>query len=107
MAAKSILVTGGCRSGKSGFAQELALKCSTSQAFIATCPLVDEEMNERIRRHQRDRQSQGWRTIEEPIDLPAAIRTARDKEVVLIDCLTLWISNILLEAEERGAQVSE
>src|SRR6478752_7653713 len=90
MAAKCILVTGGSRSGKSRFAQELALKCATSRAFIATCPLLDDEMKERVRRHQLDRSSQGWRTIEEPLDLAAAIRSARDEEVILIDCLTLW-----------------
>lgn len=105
--AKCILVTGGSRSGKSRYAQQLAESLSGSRAFIATCPVLDDEMQERVRKHRQDRQSGGWCTIEEPVDLAAAIRKAHSRKVVLVDCLTLWVSNVLFEAGERGKQVSE
>jgi adenosylcobinamide kinase/adenosylcobinamide-phosphate guanylyltransferase len=105
--AKCILVIGGSRSGKSRFAQQLAVKCSASRAFIATCPVLDEEMEERVRKHRSERSTEGWRTIEEPVDLRGAIGQAREQEVVLVDCLTLWVSNLMFEAEERAAQVRE
>jgi len=95
-----ILITGGARSGKSRHAQGLAEARSGARLFIATSPVVDDEMRERIARHQFDRGDRGWRTIEEPIQLKEALAANRDEEVVLVDCLTLWISNLLFEADE-------
>lgn len=97
--AEIILITGGARSGKSRHAQALAEARPGKRLFIATSPVIDDEMHQRIERHQADRQGQGWRTVEEelrPMDVLAGYPEA---EVVLLDCLTLWISNLLFEAE--------
>jgi adenosylcobinamide kinase/adenosylcobinamide-phosphate guanylyltransferase len=102
-----ILVTGGSRSGKSGFGQNLAESLPGARAFVATCPVIDAEMNERIRRHQEERSGRGWITIEEPLDLPSALDRARRQPVVLVDCLTLWINNAMYAAEQQGAEVTE
>ncbi|HOI75969.1 MAG TPA: bifunctional adenosylcobinamide kinase/adenosylcobinamide-phosphate guanylyltransferase [Syntrophales bacterium] len=101
--AEIILVTGGSRSGKSRYAQELAESMAGKRAFVATCPVVDEEMAERIRRHQRARGA-GWITIEETVDLPGALRRAAGSGVVLVDCLTLWVNNLLYEETLRSAR---
>lgn len=102
-----ILVTGGSRSGKSAFAQKLAEALPGPHAFVATCPVIDPEMNDRILRHQAARSKRDWRTIEEPFDLPSAFCRTKEQPVVLVDCLTLWINNVLYEAEQRGVSVSE
>lgn len=98
--AEIILITGGARSGKSRHAQALAEAHPGQRLFIATSPVIDGEMRVRIERHQADRQGQGWRTIEEPLRLAAVLAENSEEEVVLLDCLTLWISNLLFEAEE-------
>ena len=94
-----VLIGGGVRSGKSRFALDYAADPSRRRAFVATAEAGDEEMRERIRLHQLDR-SPGWTTIEEPLAL-ADVLTARSAEfdVLLIDCVTLWLSNILHDAE--------
>ncbi len=88
------LVLGGARSGKSRHAQALAEACPGPRAFIATAQAFDAEMVERIARHRADRDAD-WRTIEAPLALPEAIAMA-DTAVILVDCLTLWASNLLL-----------
>ena len=93
--AEIILVTGGSRSGKSRYAQELAESLSCKRLFVATCLVSDEEMRQRIERHQRDRAGARWQTIEEPLDLATILVGNQEYEVVLIDCLTLWINNLL------------
>jgi len=104
---KAILVTGGSRSGKSSFAQKLAESLPAPRAYIATAPVIDEEMRERIRKHQLARRRKDWNTIEAPLELAEALRSAKDHPVVLIDCLTLWINNLMFEAEKRGKELSE
>jgi adenosylcobinamide kinase/adenosylcobinamide-phosphate guanylyltransferase len=99
-----LLVTGGCRSGKSGYAQSRAQAVAGSRVYIATCPVVDEEMNRRIERHRQDRAGKGWETIEEPLAVADAIRAASRHAVVLVDCLTLWITNLMF-AGDRSRQV--
>jgi adenosylcobinamide kinase/adenosylcobinamide-phosphate guanylyltransferase len=96
------LILGGCRSGKSGFALSLAERLGGPGTFIATCEPRDEEMLARIRRHQEER-SAAWTTIETPLNLPEAIRESdRSSQVTVVDCLTLWVSNLLLvSADER------
>ncbi len=105
MSCELILVTGGARSGKSAFAYNLAMPVSKRRAYIATAEPLDEEMEERIKKHQAER-GKGWDTIEEPIDLPGVLNGIRGKYgVVLIDCITLWISNLLhiyQDSEERA-----
>ena len=96
-----VLVLGGARSGKSTFAQELALERGGERVlFVATAEAGDEEMVERIDRHRRERPA-GWRTLEAPRTAAEALPDqARDVQVVLIDCLTVLLSNLLLEAED-------
>jgi adenosylcobinamide kinase/adenosylcobinamide-phosphate guanylyltransferase len=92
---KSItLVLGGVRSGKSRFALKLAEKKS-SVAFVATAKAVDEEMRNKIHRHQQERPKH-WRTFEEPLDLTRVFsETAQQFEILLVDCLTLFVANVL------------
>jgi adenosylcobinamide kinase / adenosylcobinamide-phosphate guanylyltransferase len=98
--AEIILITGGARSGKSRQAQTLAEAYPGKRLFIATSPVVDQEMRERIERHRSDRQAREWRTIEEPLRPMDILAGNQEAEVVLLDCLTLWLSNLLFEAEE-------
>jgi adenosylcobinamide kinase/adenosylcobinamide-phosphate guanylyltransferase len=95
---KKILVLGGCRSGKSSYALETAEKYSTDRkVFIATCIAEDDEMKVRIAKHRQER-SRHWDTVEAPTHLPEAIVEAGGKAgVLLVDCLTLWISNLVME----------
>jgi adenosylcobinamide kinase/adenosylcobinamide-phosphate guanylyltransferase len=93
----STLVLGGVRSGKSAQAERLARETGLARVYIATAQAFDDEMHERIARHKADRAADGWRTIEEPIGLAATIaRQARPDTVLLVDCLTLWLTNIML-----------
>ncbi len=103
---KIIVVTGGCRSGKSAYAQQLAESLPEPRYYLATCPPIDEEMRQRIRRHQEQRAQCNWQTIEEEVDVARAIMQAGDG-TILLDCLTLWINNLMYEAENRRAEVSE
>lgn len=105
--AEIILITGGSRSGKSAFAQKTAEALSGPRAYIATCPVIDPETEERIRKHREVRRGKGWETIEETVDLAGAIRRAGACRVLLVDCLTLWINNLLYEAEKRGEIFTE
>jgi len=93
-----ILVTGGCRSGKSGYAQKIAESAPGVKTYIATCPCLDDEMAERIRKHKEMRKSR-WVTIEETLDLAGALSAAHKSPVILVDCLTLWVNNLLYQAE--------
>ena len=95
---KSVFVLGGCRSGKSSYALETAEKYSADhKVFIATCLPRDDEMKLRVTRHQQER-SRHWHTVEAPIHVPEAIVAAGGEGgILLVDCLTLWISNLLME----------
>ena len=89
---------GGCRSGKSRYALELATQVAgRNRIFVATCMPGDKEMEERVRRHQKER-SQSWTTVEAPLSLAEAVdEHSRQGNVIVADCLTLWLSNLLLE----------
>jgi adenosylcobinamide kinase/adenosylcobinamide-phosphate guanylyltransferase len=100
--AKIILVTGGCRSGKSAYAQRLAEQLSTSRLYVATCPVIDDEMRQRVEAHQRARQDRGWETIEEQLDLSGVLEGNGRFNVVLVDCLTLWINNLMYDASQSA-----
>ena len=93
--AEIILVTGGARSGKSSHAQQLAEKHQGKKLFVATCPVTDPEMEERIKLHQADRQHGGWTTVEETVDLENPLKGHQEFQVVVVDCLTLWVNNLL------------
>lgn len=93
-------VLGGCRSGKSSYALKLAEQIpGTEKIFIATCIPHDQEMKDRVERHRNERSSI-WKTLEIPVLLAEAIRKNDLNNVILVDCLTLWISNLLLETNE-------
>ena len=89
-----VLILGGARSGKSQFAGRLAREFEGPVTFIATATPDDAEMDERIRRHRSERPPR-WSTIEEPLALTDAIRAAPPSDFVIVDCLTLWVSNLL------------
>ncbi len=92
------LITGGCRSGKSQYALNLASKLSVRKVFIATAEANDEEMSMRIKKHQKER-GPDWVTVEEPLNLVRALKEEKKKqtEIIVLDCITLWISNLLLK----------
>ncbi|MCP3952844.1 MAG: bifunctional adenosylcobinamide kinase/adenosylcobinamide-phosphate guanylyltransferase [Desulfobacterales bacterium] len=102
---ETIFVIGGCRSGKSSHAQTLAEKIPGQKLYIATCVPQDDEMRARARQHQQQR-GPDWDTLEESVQLAAAIQANCEKYgVILVDCLTLWTSNILLStAGKPGLQ---
>ena len=105
---KIILITGGARSGKSSYALELAESASAKRLFVATCPKVDSEMSERVERHQEERRGRGWVTIESETDLPTVLsEQTKDFDVVLIDCITLWVNNILFKNEGHSPPVDD
>src|ERR1700690_3278265 len=100
--ARSQLVLGGARSGKSAYAQRLAEAPGPERLYLATAAAGDEEMAARIARPPADR-GQGWTTLEEPIEFSVAVPThLRPSRVVVVDCLSLWISNLMLAGRDPG-----
>ena len=92
---KTLLVLGGARSGKSTFAEARVATSGLAQVYLATATAGDAEMAERIARH-RARRGPAWRVVEEPLDLIDALdRSAARESAVLVDCLTLWLSNLM------------
>ena len=98
-----VFITGGARSGKSGFAEQMAAGFGAPLCYLATAQALDGEMDQRISRHQQ-RRGDAWQTIEEPLRLAHALE-ANDGifKAILLDCLTLWLSNLLLY-EEMGEE---
>lgn len=102
-ASRLILVLGGARSGKSAFAERLAASGGQSVAFIATATAGDDEMRTRIARHRASRPGD-WHTVEEPLDLAGAVRHAGAlADVMLLDCITLWLANWLSRQDETNS----
>ncbi|UVC19035.1 bifunctional adenosylcobinamide kinase/adenosylcobinamide-phosphate guanylyltransferase [Mesorhizobium onobrychidis] len=97
------LVIGGARSGKSAYAERLVTACPAPWAYIATAQAYDDEMRERIALH-RSRRDEGWTTIDAPLDLVGAIEALPDGRPVLIDCLTLWLTNHMLAEHDIEAE---
>ncbi|NEW08187.1 bifunctional adenosylcobinamide kinase/adenosylcobinamide-phosphate guanylyltransferase [Paenibacillus sp. SYP-B3998] len=102
----AILVTGGARSGKSSFAERLSMRSSEQGIYIATSQIYDEEMRERVDLHRQMRLETGypWETREEPYALRELLLQLQEtgsseRAVVMVDCLTLWLSNWLLRFE--------
>lgn len=106
----SLLVLGGARSGKSRYAQQRVEACAGRLAYIATAQAFDAEMADRIARHRADRDAR-WHTIEAPLDLAAALARAGEAHgAILVDCLTLWLSNLLLadrDVRREGRALAE
>lgn len=91
---KFILITGGRRSGKSSYALSLAEAIGPTRLYIATAEALDDEMKDRIARHRKERGDE-WETIEEPVDVADIVRESRRHDVVLVDCFTLWLCNLM------------
>ncbi len=89
-------VTGSARSGKSRFAEELATAAGVPVVYVATMGDVDGETAERVARH-RARRPAAWQTVEEPLDLAGAVAGCDGGEMVLVDCLSLWVANLLMQ----------
>ena len=107
----AILITGGARSGKSDFAERYAMRLCAQGVYIATSQSWDEEMAARIERHKQIREHSNfhWRTIEEPYDIAAILRKlekeavgGEERPAVLIDCLTLWLTNWMLKLDDHN-----
>ena len=101
--ARIVLVTGGCRSGKSAYAQQLAESLPPTRLYVATCPVTDDEMRRRIEQHRQARRDRGWETVEEQLDLAGVFRRHAEHNVLLVDCVTLWVNNLMYHAEREGA----
>lgn len=96
-------VLGGARSGKSRHALTLARECGESVVFVATCVPRDEEMRDKVERHRRERPS-SWTTVEHPTDLARVVDQYEGKAgAALVDCLTLYLSEALVEGEPQDA----
>jgi adenosylcobinamide kinase / adenosylcobinamide-phosphate guanylyltransferase len=107
MAKQVIFITGGCRSGKSRFALEYANRYFSDKCYLATCEPLDEEMARRIENHKRSRGPE-WETIEEPIEIAdRMLRRSADPGVILLDCVTLWISNLLMKGGDDENLLNE
>lgn len=105
--AATIFITGGARSGKSRLAEELALGYGAPLGYIATGSAGDAEMAERIERH-RARRGPVWQTIEEPLDLAGVIIAHQGScKALLVDCVTLWLTNLLLKYGDRVRALQE
>lgn len=104
---KTIFIIGGARSGKSGYALERGSGMPGRKAFIATAEAYDEEMAERISLHQKTRSSE-WTTIEEPLSIAGRLQDIGSLyDVVIVDCLTLWLSNMLGRGEDSQNIMAE
>jgi adenosylcobinamide kinase/adenosylcobinamide-phosphate guanylyltransferase len=100
---RKILALGGARSGKSGFARRTAEATGLGLVLIATASALDAEMTARIAHHRQER-SAGWRTLEEPLELAAMLAaSAAPGSVVVVDCLTLWLTNVMLAGRDVEA----
>ena len=98
------LIIGGAASGKSDFAEGLVMASGLNKVYLATAQAHDGEMSAKILRHQQKR-GDGWHTIEAPLDLSSALANATVKDIILLDCATLWLTNQLLaETDLKHAQ---
>jgi adenosylcobinamide kinase/adenosylcobinamide-phosphate guanylyltransferase len=103
----SLLIIGGARSGKSRYAQARAEATGLRRIFVATAEAFDDEMRERIARHRADRDDK-WETVEAPLDLARTITTQSAPDaVIVVDCLTLWATNLILGEHDIERATSE
>lgn len=101
------LVLGGARSGKSAFAERMISESNLARVYLATATAGDEEMRDRIA-HHRSRRDADWTTVEEPLALVDALtRLSHPGRIVLVDCLTLWLSNLMLAGRDPEVEARE
>ena len=104
MPKETILITGGARSGKSRYAEARANKLGARRLYLATAEAKDEEMKQRIAAHRQQR-GREWITVEEPLEVGPALLAQRGRvDCVLVDCLTIWLSNLLLSRDAAHAE---
>jgi adenosylcobinamide kinase/adenosylcobinamide-phosphate guanylyltransferase len=101
----STLVLGGARSGKSRYAEQVAMASPPPWTYVATAESFDDEMATRIADH-KGRRSQDWQTIDAPLDLAGALAALPRSATVLVDCLTLWLSNLMLAGRDIDAEIA-
>ena len=95
------LVLGGARSGKSRLAEQMAKDSAKKVVYIATATIYDDEMQQRVERHINDRPAH-WLTVEEPLRLAKAITDHSDPDIcIVVDCLTLWLTNVLMAETDQ------
>lgn len=99
-----MLVTGGRRSGKSTHALELSESLGERRLYIATAEALDDEMLERVAKHREER-GDGWDTAEEPVNIASIMENSRDYDVILIDCLTLWLCNLMHKGKPTDEEI--
>ena len=105
---KITLILGGTRSGKSAYGEMLALKNFSSPIYIFTAQAWDDEMKSRIKTHKKRREGKNWKDIEAPIELGTAIKNnAISNNCILVDYLTLWLTNILLAGQDIDDAINE
>jgi len=105
--AQIIFITGGARSGKSTFAEKRAAEFGVNLGYLATAQALDGEMEERVKLHQQRRGAE-WHTIEEPIRLTEALTGCDGQhQVILVDCVTLWLSNLMFFYEDTAKPCEE
>ena len=104
--ANIILIVGGCRSGKSAYAQQAAESLPAPRLYVATCPVFDDELAQRVEAHRLARSGRGWETVEEQIDLAGVLGRSRH-QAVLVDCVTLWINNLMYSAQQESRDLTE
>ncbi|MFV0438854.1 MAG: bifunctional adenosylcobinamide kinase/adenosylcobinamide-phosphate guanylyltransferase [Desulfopila sp.] len=102
-----VLITGGARSGKSSYALRRCEEHGGERCFVATCPVIDPEMDERIIAHKRERAGRGWDCVEEETGLARLLPSLHRYQTVLIDCLTLWVNNLMYSAQRNGQRFAE
>ncbi|MBT1072654.1 bifunctional adenosylcobinamide kinase/adenosylcobinamide-phosphate guanylyltransferase [Pelotalea chapellei] len=101
---QTIFITGGTRSGKSRYAEQRALEYEAPLCYLATAQALDGEMDDRITLHQKRRGS-AWHTVEEPLQLPLALANCDGRyNAILVDCLTLWLTNLLLQDDQPSRE---
>lgn len=100
------LVIGGAASGKSALAERLVRQSGLAKVYVATAQAFDEEMRAKIADHRARRSGQGWRTVEAPHDLEDALWQIEPGEVALVDCVTFWLSNRMLEGADTAAETA-
>jgi len=102
---QSTLVLGGARSGKSRYAEQVAMTSPPPWIYVATAESFDDEMATRIADH-KSRRSQDWQTVDAPLDLADALEGLPRSAIILVDCLTLWLSNLMLAGRDIEAEIA-
>ncbi|MEM9432562.1 MAG: bifunctional adenosylcobinamide kinase/adenosylcobinamide-phosphate guanylyltransferase [Pseudomonadota bacterium] len=97
------LVIGGASSGKSSFAEHLVIDAGLPKTYIATAQMFDDEMSSKVAAHKKAREAQNWTTVEEPLDVNKILNAIPSGGIVLLDCATMWLNNLILAERDTSA----